>query len=106
MSSYRSCQRRACVAAILTALVTCIAVVPGAARAEEPGWRPLFNGKDLTGWTPKIRGEALGDNYGDTFRVEDGVLKVVYDADKYPTFGEKFGHLFFAEPFSRYKLRI
>ena len=82
------------------------AVAPGITYAEEPAWRPLFNGKDLTGWTPKIRGEALGDNYGDTFRVEDGVLKVVYDPAKYPTFGEKFGHLFFAEPFSRYKLRI
>ena len=82
------------------------AVAPGITYAEEPAWRPLFNGKDLTGWTPKIRGEALGDNYGDTFRVEDGVLKVVYDPAKYPTFGETFGHLFFAEPFSRYKLRI
>ena len=66
----------------------------------------LLNGKDLTGWTPKIRGEKLGDNYGDTFRVENGVLKVAYDPAKYPTFGEKFGHLFFAEPFSRYKLRV
>ena len=82
------------------------AVAPGITYAEEPAWRPLFNGKDLTGWTPKIRGEALGDNYGDTFRVEDGVLKVVYDPAKYPPCGEKFGHLFFAEPFSRYKLRI
>ena len=76
-----------------------------AARAEQP-WRPLFNGRDLDGWTPKIRGEKFGDNYGDTFRVEDGVLKVVYDPAKYPTFGEKFGHLFYKEPFSRYRLRI
>lgn len=76
-----------------------------AARAEQP-WRPLFNGRDLDGWTPKIRGEKFGDNYGDTFRVEDGVLKVVYDPAKYPTFGNKFGHLFYKEPFSRYRLRI
>lgn len=76
-----------------------------AARAEQP-WRPLFNGRDLDGWTPKIRGEKFGDNYGDTFRVEDGVLKVVYDPEKYPTFGNKFGHLFYKEPFSRYRLRI
>ena len=32
-------------------------------------WRPLFNGRDLTGWTPKIRRHALGENYADTFRV-------------------------------------
>lgn len=89
--------------------LACLAALLAARRplaAEEPGWRPLFNGKDLAGWTPKIRGEELGDNYGDTFRVEDGVLKVVYDPDKYPTFGEKFGHLFFDEPFSRYVLRV
>ena len=92
--------------AILALTGSVAGLAPGAIHAEEPAWRPLFNGKDLTGWTPKIRGEALGDNYGDTFRVEDGVLKVVYDPAKYPTFGEKFGHLFFEEPFSRYKLRI
>ncbi len=73
--------------------------------AEQP-WRQLFNGRDLDGWTPKIRGEKFGDNYGNTFRVEDGVLKVVYDPAAYPTFGQKYGHLFFKEPFSRYRLRI
>ncbi|MFM7077746.1 MAG: DUF1080 domain-containing protein [Planctomycetaceae bacterium] len=91
---------------LLPAALCMAAVVAVAGRADEPAWRPLFNGKDLAGWTPKIRGQALGDNYGDTFRVEDGLLKVVYDPAKYPTFGEKFGHLFFDEPFSRYRLRI
>ena len=91
----------ACLCAAVGAML--VAAVP--ARAEQP-WRPLFNGKDLTGWTPKIRGEKVGDNYGNTFRVEDGVLKVVYDRDTYPTFGEKFGHLFHEETFSRYRLRI
>jgi ABC-type molybdate transport system substrate-binding protein len=68
------------------------------------GWRPLFNGRDLTGWTPKIRRHALGDNYADTFRVRGGLLEVSYDG--YDAFAEQFGHLFFAEPFSRYRLRI
>ena len=49
--------------------------------AQEPTkdggeWQPLFNGKNLDGWTPKIKGFELGDNHADTFRVEDGVLKV------------------------------
>ncbi len=69
-------------------------------------WVPLFNGKDLDGWQPKIRYSDLGDNYANTFRVEDGVIKVVYDKDKYPTFGEKFGHLFYTKPFSNYRLRV
>ena len=93
-------------ARLFVALAAWGAIAPSPARCEEPAWRPLFNGKDLSGWTPKIRGEALGENYGDTFRVEDGLLKVAYDPEQYPTFGEKFGHLFFDEPFSRYRLRV
>jgi len=67
-------------------------------------WRQLFNGRDLTGWSPKITHHALGENFADTFRVRDGVLEVHYDG--YDRFAEQFGHLFFAEPFSRYRLRI
>jgi ABC-type molybdate transport system substrate-binding protein len=71
---------------------------------DRSDWRPLFNGRDLTGWTPKIRRHALGENFADTFRVRDGALEVAYDG--YETFGEQFGHLFFAEPHSHYRLRI
>jgi hypothetical protein len=45
------------------------------ARAAEPGWIALFNGKDLDDWTPKIKGFDLGENYGNTFHVDNGVLK-------------------------------
>lgn len=74
--------------------------------AGQEKWVPLFNGKDLTGWTPKIAGHELGDNYGDTFRVKDGVLKVCYDRDKYEKFNGRFGHLFFQKEFSNYRLRV
>ncbi|MBA2225691.1 DUF1080 domain-containing protein [thermophilic bacterium 2918] len=68
-------------------------------------WRALFNGKDLDGWVPKFKGHPLGENYRDTFRVEDGVLKVCYD--KYRSFDNTFGHLFYVkEKFSRYRLRV
>lgn len=66
-------------------------------------WIPLFNGRDLTGWTPKIRGYPLGENFGGTFRVEDGVLRVAYDA--YESFDERFGHLFYDVPYSHYRIR-
>jgi hypothetical protein len=77
--------------------------------ADEPkpnteGFVSLFNGKDLTGWTPKVRGYKLGENYGNTFRVADGLLQVRYD--KYEQFDEKFGHLFYKESFSHYILRL
>jgi hypothetical protein len=67
-------------------------------------WVSLFNGKDLEGWTPKIKGYAAGENYGNTFRVENGVLKVSYD--QYQKFDNKFGHLFYKQKYSNYRLRI
>jgi hypothetical protein len=72
--------------------------------ADDPGWVPLFDGKTLDGWTPKVKGFELGDNHLDTFRVEAGVLKVSYD--KYEAFADKFGHLFYKDPFSHYRLRV
>ncbi len=85
------------------ALMTSVAALP-VDDGESQEWMQLFNGTDLTGWTPKITGYELGDNFGDTFRVENGILKVVYDA--YDTFDGRFGHLFFAESFSNYVLRV
>lgn len=79
-------------------------LAPQPATPSNRDFVPLFNGKNLDGWTPKIRGFALGDNHLDTFRVEDGLLKVAYD--KYTSFDEKFGHLFYKTPFSHYILRI
>jgi hypothetical protein len=74
------------------------------AQRESDDWIPLFNGKDLTGWTPKIVGYEAGDNFGNTFRVEDGLIKVSYDA--YDKFDGRFGHLFYKEPFSDYIIRV
>jgi hypothetical protein len=67
-------------------------------------WVALFNGKDLTGWTPKIRFHEAGDNFADTFRVAEGVLQVRYDG--YEKFNETFGHLFYNVPFSHYRFRV
>jgi 3-keto-disaccharide hydrolase len=74
------------------------------AKPGEGGWISLFNGKDLTGWTPKIKGYRLGENFGDTFRVENGVMKVSYD--QYQKFDRKFGHIFYKDKFSHYRLRV
>lgn len=74
------------------------------AAPPAPSWIPMFNGENLDGWTPKITGYALGENFGNTFRVENGVIKVAYD--QYDAFGNRFGHLFYKTPFSSYKMRI
>ena len=67
-------------------------------------WISLFNGKDLDGWKIKIAGHELNDNYKNTFRVEDGILKVCYD--RYDKFEGTFGHLFYKDKFSHYVIRV
>jgi hypothetical protein len=89
-------------------LLSLVGVILGAlvGQAQEPKeeWKSLFNGKNLDGWTVKITGHDHKDNFGDTFRVEDGLLKVSYD--KYKSFDTKFGHIFYKEKFSHYRLRL
>ena len=94
-------------------LVVFACATAGAGRGDKPSdakkpakskWIKLFNGKDIKDWKVKIRGHKLGDNYNDTFRVEDGLLKVCYD--KYEKFDNKFGHIFYKNKFSAYRLRL
>ncbi len=73
-------------------------------KNKAPQWVQLFNGKDLTDWQPKITGYNLNDNYGNTFYVENGLMKVKYDA--YPSFDNKFGHIFYKKKFSYYLLAV
>lgn len=90
----------------------CLVVVVRAAsfvNAADPSpstekWISLFNGKDLDGWTVKVAKHPIGENYENTFRVEDGMIKVAYD--RYGKFNEQFGHLYSALPYSRYILRL
>jgi hypothetical protein len=90
---------RATILCCVLALASCVAC------AQDGDWIQLFNGRDLTGWTPKLTHHELGDNYAQTFRVEDGLLKVRYDryTDGFKT---RFGHLFYAKPYSYYRLRV
>lgn len=73
-------------------------------QSRKDEWIQLFNGENLEGWVPKITGYPVGENYGNTFRVEDGLLTVSYD--NYTYFFNRFGHLFYEKPFSNYHLRI
>ena len=93
-------------AVVALAAVLALAVAPAMTVGEQPEgkWSPLFNGKDLAGWTPKVKGCDLGENYKNTFRVVDGLLTVSYEA--YEKFDNRFGHLFYAKPLQApYRLR-
>ena len=67
-------------------------------------WISLFNGKDISDWIVKIHHHEVGDNYGNTFRVKDGVIQVRYD--QYDKFNDRFGHLYYKQPFSHYHLSM
>jgi hypothetical protein len=72
--------------------------------AQQGKWIQLFNGRNLDGWTPKIAGYELGDNFGNTFRVENGVMKV--SCEKYDKFNNRFGHIFYKQKFSHYRIAV
>ena len=91
-----------CLAALLLPLTSCNESAQAKGNAGE--WVDLFNGKDLDGWTVKITGHDVGDNYKDTYRVEDGILKVAYD--QYQKFNGEFGNLFYKTSFSHYILQV
>ena len=80
---------------------SCTATPPPAA---EPVWETIFDGETLTGWTPKIVGQPAGEDTAQIFRAENGVLSVSYDG--YEAFGSAFGHLFYSEDLSDYRLRF
>lgn len=67
-------------------------------------WKELFNGKDLKEWTIKIRTHELGDNFANTFRVEDGMMKVRYDG--YDKFNQQYGHIYYNQPYGYYLLQV
>ncbi|GGW23496.1 3-keto-disaccharide hydrolase [Arenibacter certesii] len=90
---------------LLGLLFTQCSTVKSVAQQDDDGWAEMFNGKDIEDWTTKIHHYEVGDNYGDTFRVEDGIIKVRYD--KYEgDFNERYGHLFYNTPYSYYHLII
>jgi len=72
--------------------------------SQDGEWIPLFNGKNLDGWTLKVTGYKPGENPLDGFRVEDGILKIDYS--KFDKFNGRFGHLFYKEKLSSYILHV
>jgi hypothetical protein len=89
-------------------IITLIVIVLSACNrpvTQKEEWIQLFNGKDLTGWTVKITGYPAGVNFGNTFYVEDSILKVKYD-EYGDDFAGRFGHIYTDKVFSHYKLRV
>jgi hypothetical protein len=89
---------------IVIALLLTQNVINAQNKKDKKEWISLFNGKDINDWFVKIHHHETGDNYGNTFRVEDGIIKVRYD--QYDAFNDRFGHLYYKTPFSYYHLVV
>lgn len=87
---------------LILAFISCNNQSQTSADASEEEWIELFNGENLDGWTVKITHHELGDNYANTFRVENGHL--INRFDGYESFDTQFGHIYYEEPFSTYRL--
>ena len=85
---------------LLFCTLTCLWHSHAQDKPSNYNWIQLFNGKDLNDWKVKIAGFPLGENFGNTFRVENGIMKVSYD--RYDSFGVKYGHIFYKEKFGWY----
>ncbi len=91
-------------------LLACVAFFSCSTRSAdespetEEKWISLFNGKDIDDWIVKIHHHEVNENFANTFRAEDGMIKVRYDG--YGDFNDQFGHLYYKEPFSHYHLVI
>jgi hypothetical protein len=86
------------------AIPACLIILSAFTVDQAPAWVSLFNGKDLTGWTMKIVGQESGKNFGNTFRVEKGILSVRYDQYG-DNFNSRFGALYYNRKFTNYRLR-
>jgi hypothetical protein len=95
-----------CLVPVVIATIGCVSdqTIESQNDPNEEEWVELFNGEDLNGWQAKIAHYEPGDNFGNTFRVVDGVIQVNYDA--YEDFNRSFGNLFWKDSYSHYRLLV
>lgn len=94
-------RRSACVMAVLLMFTGC---TPAKKTNSEGTWIKLFNESDLNDWIVKVHHHDAGVNFGNTFRAEDGMIKVRYD--QYEEFNDQFSHLYYKTPFSHFHLKL
>lgn len=86
-----------------TILWSCDVTPDTTSDPDDEEWVSLFDGTGIEKWVPKFKGSTLGVNYKDRFIFADSLLSVRYLPED--TFKGNFGHLFYQEKFSHYKLR-
>ena len=89
---------------VFATILCAVFLLTSCSSSKNVTWKQMFNGKNLDDWQVKIRYQNLNENYGNTFRVNDGNIQVRYDA--YDTFDEQFGHLFYNKSYSSYLIGV
>lgn len=83
--------------------LVCLLTVSIAAHAED-GFKPLFNGKDFTGWYLVSGSKRLVNDTNHLFSIHDGMVHMYKDApDKS---AQKFGYMVTEKEYSNYHLRF
>ena len=62
---------------------------PSSTFSSDGSWLELFDGVSLKGWKVKIKGEPLGQDLRETFRVQDKSISVNYE--NYSAWDDSFG---------------
>ncbi|MEX2234220.1 MAG: DUF1080 domain-containing protein [Cyclobacteriaceae bacterium] len=88
----------------LTAFIFLFAACEGPGEGSKNGWTSLFNGRDLEDWIVKVHHHDVGVDLGNTFRAEDGMIRVSYD--QYGDFNDQFAHLYYKQSFSHFHLKL
>ena len=89
---------------LIILIFLCFFVLSCGPKEVKEEWVSIFNGRDINDWVVKIHHHEVEENFGNTFRVEEGILKVRYD--QYEDFNDQFGHLYYKEPLSHFRLRF
>ncbi len=71
---------------------------------DKEEWISLFDGSSFDTWVPKFEGSELGVNYKNRFVLKDSLLSVRYAEND--TFNNDFGHLYYKDKFSYYRLKV
>lgn len=81
-----------------------LTVLVSATSLQAGDWRPLFNGKDLEGWSTLVKGKAIGEDPDRYVTVKDGMIHMYAGIPD----GEKvaFGVITTNESFSSYHLKL
>ena len=77
---------------------------PSSNYSSDESWLELFDGVSLKGWKVKIKGEPLGQDLRETFRVQDKRISINYE--NYSAWEDSFGHLFYHLSYSHYILKL